>query len=600
MSPSLSKNRMVAIADAETRFQGTFGVVRFFHHDENESRDNPIPDKSVWPAFIFENLKSFETNQAHLSKYVPSTAIVAVDALNKRIRNRKERQEDSRRVAFVLGSRCPTRLIVEDDDNMEFIAGTLSMPSDSMLEVNNDDIVSAFRQAAGVLTGQTLERVPTGSYMDDAHEEFSSNRLCYYNIDVLHDDGKTISVPWPALHIRKLGYFTSELAKREGEAVNVLKLMQEEMAVMNQVVGRGTGVYLLGTPPTAGKEKIVVFQATRAGCMSGLSSHAKAMAISGYGMATDELLSLVFGKSRSRKQSSTISSYSARNTGRDSKLPLPRVEEPPSAGTKRKSTGVADGTNHGDSKPKKTKKKAKRVGIPVAKSIGVADGTNHGDSKPKKVKKKAKRVEIPVAVEAKKPSLLKEFRSEVINELPQFSQVREALGKAGHEFDGGRFVIPGIVDLSSEDEYRAFLCKHGIPIKQNSRRLLQDDSFQPAKAWVSYYWSAKYLKETGFSIDPKAPKLTSNEFVDMLRNKLKIEIANGEWVYPGDSPDAAGPAVRPDYEFETKVSRKGIPKHLMDKSGMSDQEKIAFYVYLCCPVRRDEKQGFRYDPPRQL
>ena len=87
------------------------------------------------------------------------------------IRNRKENQEDSRRVAFMLGSRCSTRLIVEDDDTMEFITGTLSMPGDSALEQNNDDIVSAFRQAAGVLTGQTLETL-SSSFMDEAHEEF--------------------------------------------------------------------------------------------------------------------------------------------------------------------------------------------------------------------------------------------------------------------------------------------------------------------------------------------------------------------------------------------------------------------------------------------
>jgi hypothetical protein len=214
------------------------------------------------------------------------------------------------------------------------------------------------------------------------------------------------------------------------------KILQQVMSV----IGKGSGAYLFGAPPTDSENNPVLFEADSAQGTCDLSAIVQALAFARYQDAVEDAAVLLCGAT-------------AKLAGRS----LNKCNA---------------GLHFIIRKQSKNSKKAKTAGASAVGSL--------------------------IDKESYDPIL-----SQNNPRASQISkEVKLALEEAGHIFEGHSYSIPDVRSVSSMENYLEYLCRHGIPVVKgnNQHNLLSTNLFQHAKAWVNFQWIDLYLKHNNQSL----------------------------------------------------------------------------------------------------
>ena len=184
------------------------------------------------------------------------------------------------------------------------------------------------------------------------------------------------------------------------------------------------------------------------------------------------------------------------------------------------------------------------------------------------------------------PSLLEQFRCRDIKVIPDFSHVSLALEEAGHVFGEGTYKIPGGETFQSIDEYRSYLCQHGVALKGiKDRSAKKEERFQALMAWVCYHRVEKLLGGKDVSVITNRIDRTG---LQKMFVKLGMMLRSNRWEIPGsdDRYDAT--------ELEDKFAQEGIDQKLVENSEMSREEHIRLELYVSCPFLRSNRNNMPF------
>ena len=176
------------------------------------------------------------------------------------------------------------------------------------------------------------------------------------------------------------------------------------------------------------------------------------------------------------------------------------------------------------------------------------------------------------------------YRFQVLKRIPTFSQIKQTLEEAGHTFKDGSYVVPlkrGKVEtFSSEDDYRDYLCRHGVTLKGvNDRDACREPKYMSLMAWVCYHRCEKLLGQNEVPAIYTISDIHS-EWKQTLSKLGYHRSTGGKWRIPGKK------IKEDDYTFIHRLAQEGVPRDLVEESNMSKHDHILLELHSSCPVRR--------------
>jgi hypothetical protein len=127
--------------------------------------------------------------------------------------------------------------------------------------------------------------------MTEDLEEFSPQRLFCYNITT-KSEGKHITLPWPVSLNESAKMISKKGIKNGGVSKDPEKKLLRQVI---SVIGKGSGAYLFGAPPTDSERNPVLFEADSAQGTCDLSAIVQALAFARYQDAVEDAAVLLCG-----------------------------------------------------------------------------------------------------------------------------------------------------------------------------------------------------------------------------------------------------------------------------------------------------------------